>query len=227
MTTAVAVEYSTIEHLAKSIGLYSVTDLMAMLTAYTDDSGTHSESEIAVAAGFLSDVGRWGPGKFETDWKVALRVAGILEKGFHTTDFKAGWGPYRNWSEQEKNSLYDALIQAINKHTMFGFSAAVRKDDYDELVTGKLREKLGGHYRFVVAACMFGIHIKQRGGVIRLGFQNQSSTFLPRAQKRMTKCTTYFKTFQSFRRSNGTSESKVSLRSSPQNPCASFRLPIL
>ena len=141
---------------------------MAMLTAYTDDSGTHSESEVAVAAGFVSDVGRWGPGKFETDWKVALRVAGILEKGFHTTDFKAGWGPYRNWSEQEKNSLYDALIQAINKHTMFGFSAAVKKDDYDELVTGRLREKLGGHYRFVVAACVFGIQRKLRSGPLHV-----------------------------------------------------------
>ena len=42
------------EHIAFSTGLQE-DNLMAMMTVYFDDSGTHAESEIAIAACFISD----------------------------------------------------------------------------------------------------------------------------------------------------------------------------
>ena len=40
-----------------------------MLTLYCDDSGTHPESNYAVAACFLSDMDRWD--RFNDDWNRA------------------------------------------------------------------------------------------------------------------------------------------------------------
>jgi hypothetical protein len=151
--------YSAIEHLSLSIFLKEY-DLMAMLTVYIDDSGTHKQSPVAVAAGFLSDVRRWGPTCLEKDWRVALAATNnpkIIEKGFHMAAFQAREGIFKRLTEEQRQNLENSLFQAINDHADVGFSAAVMKEDYDRLVVGKLRDKLGGHHQFVVAVCLWMI----------------------------------------------------------------------
>ena len=130
---------------------------MALLTAYIDDSGTDGNSTTAVAAGFLTDVGKWG--QFESEWRFALQRHGIEERGFHMADFNANpkRGVFAGWDDNRGNELLKQLYEAINKHCLIGFSAAVRKSDYDRLVTGRLRDLLGGYYVFVSSVCIWQI----------------------------------------------------------------------
>ena len=144
--------YSALEHLALSVCLRE-DDFMAMVTVYFDDSGTHQQSEIAVAACYVSDVRRWTD--YESAWLPILVDAGIEESGFHMADFVAHAKPYDTWSDDKRDKVLRAFISVINKYAYEGAIAAVVKSDYDRLVTGKLREKLGEyHYTFAVQSCL-------------------------------------------------------------------------
>lgn len=144
--------YSALEHLAMSLCL-GEDDFMAMLTVYFDDSGTHEQSEIAVAACYVSDVRRWRD--FESAWLSILAEAGIAEHGFHMADFVAHAKPYDTWPADKREKVFRALLSVINKYAFEGAIAAVVKADYDKLVPKKLREKLGAyHYTFAVQSCL-------------------------------------------------------------------------
>ena len=153
--------YSAIEHVAKSLCM-KAEDLMAEFTVYFDDSGTHNESDIAVAACFLSDVPRWTD--FEKAWNAALHDAGLLDKGFHMADFVARQSPYR-WNDPSKHDeVIKKLIGIINDHALGGMVTAVSKADYDQTIQGKLREKLGSrHYTFAIQGCLAQIEEWLRG----------------------------------------------------------------
>lgn len=147
-------DYSAFNHLVGTLHLQD-GELMAMLAVYIDDSGTHPDSDIAVAAGFASEIGYWSA--FESEWKAALSVAGILNEGFHSSEFEAQQKPtFSGWSNAKRDTLREALVKAITDHALVGVAAAVKKSDYDALVQGKLREKLGDHhYTFAVQACLY------------------------------------------------------------------------
>lgn len=149
-----------------------------MLVAYIDDSGTDSGSDNVVAAGFLSDVGRWT--RFEQEWRSILAAYDLRD--FHTKDFRANprRGAFKGWTDEKCEALYAILVHAICKHALFGFSANVNKEDYDHAVVGPLREKLGGHYRFCAAVCVWEItrkirsEVHVRGEPIRLVFASDT-----------------------------------------------------
>ncbi|MGH9775959.1 MAG: hypothetical protein ACRD50_13550 [Candidatus Acidiferrales bacterium] len=117
---------------------------MAMVTVYLDDSGTHQESDVAVAACFISDVRRWTA--LYDEWLPILEQAGIKDCGFHMADFVAHAEPYTDWPEGKRDSVFHRLVGLINKYAYQGVVSAVIKADYDRLITGKLREKLGHHH---------------------------------------------------------------------------------
>ncbi len=124
-----------------------------MMTAYFDDSGTHAESEIAVAACFVLDVGRWNT--FEHVWKGILETSGVSEDGFHMAEFVAHQHPFDSWDKRKRNDAIESLIRVINSAALVGMITAMVKKDYDQCVPGKLREKLGSrHYTFAVQGCL-------------------------------------------------------------------------
>jgi hypothetical protein len=128
---------------------------MAMVTVYFDDSGTHAQSEVAVASCFISDIRRWKG--FESAWGALLDREKIRDEGFHMTDFVARGKPFIGWDEERRDSLICDLISEITKPdaVLIGMTAAVIKKDYDRFVTGRLREKLSdSHYTFAVQNCL-------------------------------------------------------------------------
>lgn len=134
---------------------------MALMTVYFDDSGTHKESEYAVAACFVSDVKRWL--KLDNVWREVLSDAGILDDGFHMAEFVAREKPFVGWSESKRKSVIVSLVDSINSNALGGFVSVVVKSDYDALVTGKLREKLGRfHYTFAVQSCLAYLEVWRR-----------------------------------------------------------------
>ncbi len=85
----------------------------------------------------------------------SLEDAGIREAGFHMAEFHARKPPFDGWTEQKRHHVIKALIEIINRYAFAGMATAVVKKDYDALVTGKLREKLGRHhYTFAVQSCL-------------------------------------------------------------------------
>jgi hypothetical protein len=105
---------------------------MAMVTVYFDDSGTHEQSEIAVAACYVSDVRRWTA--YQSAWRSILMEAGIAEHGFHMADFVARAKPYDAWSDEKRDRVLHALLSVVKKYAYEGAIAAVVKPDYDRLV---------------------------------------------------------------------------------------------
>lgn len=142
-----------VKGLASSLCLQE-RNLMAMMTVYFDDSGTHTQSDIAIAACSVSDVMRWE--FFESEWNAVLDETGIREPGFHMAEFVARQSPFDRWNDEKRDRVLKALIGVINRrHVLAGMVTAVVKKDYDTLVVGKLREKLGHyHYTFAVQSCL-------------------------------------------------------------------------
>jgi hypothetical protein len=127
---------------------------LVMFTLYCDDSGTHAKSDIAVAACYISTAEQWG--HFQRNWEEA----NIRERFgvFHMADFVSKQGQFSapEWDEQEKRDrTIRALINLIKTRALIGFSGAVVKSAFDEvIVDSKLREKYGdNHYAFVVRLC--------------------------------------------------------------------------
>lgn len=127
-------------------------DLMALMSVYFDDSGTHQQSEIAIAACLISDVARWSD--FELEWKAILEQRGILEHGFHMAEFVAKQPPF-DWSDEIRDDTIQRLIAILIKFSLAARASSVVKKDYDSLIVGRLREKLGHHhYTYAVQSCL-------------------------------------------------------------------------
>jgi hypothetical protein len=125
-----------------------------MFTLYCDDSGTHSESDIAVAACYISTVEQWT--EFNRNWNEvnARENFGV----FHMADFVAKKEQFASleWNDQTKRDrTLPALINIIKTRARIGFSVVIVKSAYDDVIVGgKLREKCGdNHYAFAVRIC--------------------------------------------------------------------------
>ena len=125
-----------------------------MLTLYCDDSGTHADSDIAVAACFISPVEQWK--KFAKQWKKIAQQEGF--DVFHTADFNARQQQFASpeWQDNGKrNRTYRALIDTIKQRTMVGLGVAVEKAGYDQIVPAAIRDRIGkNHYTFALYICM-------------------------------------------------------------------------
>jgi hypothetical protein len=126
-----------------------------MFALYCDDSGTHSESDIAVAACWVSDELQWK--HFGMDWTAANEVENFGV--FHMADFVARKQQFadKEWNDEKRDRTIRRLINIIVTRRKHGFFAAVEKEAYDAEVPEELRTryKLGNnHYTFAVRMCM-------------------------------------------------------------------------
>jgi hypothetical protein len=123
---------------------------MAYLTVHFDDSGTDRESPIAVAACCVSTVPQWK--EFERNWSEANAD---LEFGvFHSSDFSAA----NKFRKPKSERLVKRLCNIATTRSRAMFGIAVKKTDYDEVVTGPFREYAGHfHYTFAVRWCCWMI----------------------------------------------------------------------
>jgi hypothetical protein len=119
---------------------------------YFDDSGTHSQSPVAVAACYVAPTDQWA--YFERDWKRITDDEHITV--LHLADF-----------DRHKNRrALERLIGITRIRTRMGFAAAVPKDEYDAIVLPdpKLKRIMGQfHYTFATQLCLgFVKHWKEQ-----------------------------------------------------------------
>jgi hypothetical protein len=147
-------EYCAYRHFSDILASTGLDWPLAMFTVYFDDSGTHSSSEIAVAACYISTDKSWG--RFVKAWDDARWEEGF--EAFHMANFAAkpemGHEPFCRWDNVKKDHVYGRLAKIINDNKWIGIAAAVPTKSYD-LVPERHREYHGRtHYAFAVRACM-------------------------------------------------------------------------
>jgi Protein of unknown function (DUF3800) len=128
--------YSIAEHIAKAVWLssYHLENILVLLSAYFDDSGTDSGNSSLVIAGFASTVEQWI--LFDRDWLEAQTDFGAPP--FHAKffdDARRGHGPYKTWPEAKRRDYLDRLLGIISRRTRKSFATILSKDDFEAVVS--------------------------------------------------------------------------------------------
>jgi len=129
---------------------------VAALTAYFDDSGTHTSSPVALVAAWVSPAPQWK--KLVREWNKAKDEFGF--QTLHMAELmannpKSEFADKDYWNEGRKAKLLKRLREIIGKHAGQGFENSVTRKDYDDLVKGENRPHLGHfHYTYAVEGCI-------------------------------------------------------------------------
>jgi Protein of unknown function (DUF3800) len=127
-----------------------------MLVLYCDDSGTHDQSEWAIAASLIAPDYQWE--KFTEEWQAVAGKEGFKE--FHMSTFVAKKPPFDTpeWADDEKRRrTIRQLLGIIKCRVRIAFASAVQKAAYDEVVPAQFKEDRAmglNHYTFAVRMCM-------------------------------------------------------------------------
>lgn len=139
-----------------------------MFTAYFDDSGTDENSDIAIAACYISTKRGWDD--FTGEWDRARDSEGF--ESFHMADFVAprdqGKKPWCDWDNTKKDHVYSRLANIINRNKRIGIAVAIPKIHWDEVpdwIRGHWRYQ---HYTFAVRMCMATIRKWREKSMINL-----------------------------------------------------------
>lgn len=131
-------------------------------TAHFDDSGTHAESTIAVAASLIASVEQWR--EFNRNWGEAEKQEGF--GAFHMADFAAGERQFKGseWGDSKKERVLKRLCNIVSTRIRLGWSTAVTKKDYDEIIVDPAFRGWCGdfHYSFCVRQCAGSIGLWRR-----------------------------------------------------------------
>lgn len=131
--------------------------LLAMFNfeVYFDDSGTHTESPIAVAACYVSSKTQWD--NFYRNWTEVLKDEDFDH--FHMADFmldpKWGHKPFCDWDRAKRDRVYRRLASIIRIRTRCEFAVTVPKDVYDKHASDEMKKNYAkDHYAFAVKCCL-------------------------------------------------------------------------
>lgn len=132
---------------------------IAVYETYVDDSGTSAQSQIAIAACYVSTIGGWK--KFCQEWDIVREEEGF--DVFHMAEFVAkpdqGHMPWCQWDNKKRERVYQRLAHIINDNKRIGIGVAVPKSVYDKVPT-RIREHYGfEHYTFAVRMCLMQISV--------------------------------------------------------------------
>jgi len=164
-------EYCAYSHYAAMLERAGKSWLIAMFEAYFDDSGTDGNSDIAIAACYISTKRGWDD--FVRGWDHA-RVQEDFET-FHMSSFMAPRNqreePFCDWDNTKKTHVYQRLAKIINENKWIGVSVAIPKKIYDG-VPERLRRHFGReHYTFAVRQCLVKIGDWRRKSLIKTPMQ--------------------------------------------------------
>jgi hypothetical protein len=159
-------DYCAYSHFAGILEKTGVDWLLCMYATYLDDSGTSAQSEIAIAACYVSTESGWR--QFVREWNVVGWEEGF--ETFHMAEFVApndqGHKPWCEWDNIKKDRVFQRLVKVINDNKRMGVGVALPKAIYDT-VPQRIRDHYGNeHYTFAVRMCMMQIHLWRKQSLI-------------------------------------------------------------
>lgn len=131
-----------------------------MLTAYFDDSGTHTggkhgPSKIVLVAGIIGDENSLRV--LDENWKKHLErpVEGLKDRlnRFHMFDCYDSRGEFAGWTRTETDYFCKLLQDVIIQSGVAAYGIACARQDWDELITGDLRGVLGDAESYCITQC--------------------------------------------------------------------------
>jgi hypothetical protein len=127
-----------------------------MLRAYLDDSGSDSISEYFILAGWVAPAPAWE--SFTDDWRSALmlspQIAYVKSKEVYGTR-----GEFLGWGKMELSGRLAIFGNIVRKHVIAGGGAAVRKQDYEDIIRGNINKRFDSPY-FVCFVSVVTILVK-------------------------------------------------------------------
>jgi hypothetical protein len=125
-----------------------------VLRAFIDDSGSDQHSAWYVLAGYLGTLEDWD--SFDTQWDTVLREAPSIPyfKSAEAERLRAD-GHWRGVTREERNAKIDSLIEVIGHFSRRAICARMRRNDYNELVKGKVPKMWDNPYYFLYT-CIIG-----------------------------------------------------------------------
>jgi hypothetical protein len=153
--------YDAFEHLCRSIFPIDAKEkVLAMLTAYFDESGTDGRSPIVAVGGYVSTQQLWG--QFQREWKQFLTDEGIGV--FHTTDLLSMRGEFTakaGWSTEWVTRVMEKADSIIARHTLFGIVSYTHIEECEKAFPLKdengTRKKYSAEYLFSGVQMVWGI----------------------------------------------------------------------
>lgn len=144
-----------IRDLAAVVLPYGCRDgILGMLTAYFDDSGTHSGSEITLLAGLFGHKNQWD--HFNKLWRKRLdeSVPGKPPvTRFHMVDCFGSFNEFAGWNRTETTFFAKELSDIIFRCGLWGCSSAIAPKPWDRYITGDLRRASGDAEGGCVRVC--------------------------------------------------------------------------
>jgi Protein of unknown function (DUF3800) len=117
-----------------------------ILTAYYDESGTHSGSPITVLAGFVGNANDWVD--FDREWRKILNKYNITH--VHAKHLWHRQGQHKKWSIDQAGDLWSDLIYVVQERKqIFASKTVLLSDDYKHfyLLDGRApKERLDSKY---------------------------------------------------------------------------------
>jgi hypothetical protein len=133
---------------------------LGMISAYFDDSGTHTggkwgPSRIVLVAGIFGTEGALAG--LEHNWQKHLDrpLCGRKDRirRFHMVDCYESQGEFAGWSRTETDYFCRQLQDVIIESGVGAYGCAVSRQDWDELVTGDVRGFLGDAEGYCISQC--------------------------------------------------------------------------
>jgi hypothetical protein len=125
-----------------------------MYESYWDDSGTDSNSPLAIAACYISRKSGWE--QFTDSMFRIGREEGF--ETFHMADFASGAKPFDGWDGDKKRRVFRRVATAINQNKLAGFGVAIPKAVFDSVMPSQpapVKAKCGKyHFTFAVKATL-------------------------------------------------------------------------
>ena len=121
--------------------------------AYVDESGTHDGSPVVALAGYLSTYQGWND--FEDQWNRIMRRFRVND--FHMTDFETHHAEFEDnnyWTPDIRTRLMERVTALCQQKTTLGIGCAVIREQYDRLLSPKIRHDFRHPYYFCLYACL-------------------------------------------------------------------------
>jgi hypothetical protein len=113
----------------------SKSDIVALLEAYFDESGTHDGSPVMCIAGYLFQKDRCK--ELDLAWKEVLDFYNL--PFFHMVDCAQGARPFDALLPDERDQAARRMIALIRAHALFGMGIAIVETDYNAVMSGMPR----------------------------------------------------------------------------------------
>jgi len=123
--------------------------LVTILTAFCDETGTHAGAPLTSVGGYVFD--KEGQQLFSQQWAAVLQP--LKEKGiryFRASACQAADGPFANLSSAERDALFGDLIRMVRGTGKFGMAAGIEDCVFQEVMH---RNKVQGYTGTKYTAC--------------------------------------------------------------------------